>query len=128
MSYKVIVTMRGSDEEHRLLSLAAHRHRCSLNHYVRLAAVEAAAALLLNLTEHDWLQIEQASSGCISGTIGEWPHLYAALLKVGYNEPLATPAATIKVICNDILDMRDAAESLRKGKDNGQQRSADDQN
>jgi len=34
------------------------------------------------LTEHDWLQIEQAAAGCISGTSDEWPDLRRAIEKV----------------------------------------------
>lgn len=34
------------------------------------------------LTEHDWLQIEQAASGCIDGTSDDWPHLRVAIEKV----------------------------------------------
>ncbi|WP_417744793.1 hypothetical protein [Rosistilla oblonga] len=34
-----------------------------------------------NLTNHDWLQIEQAAAGCIDGTSDNWPHLRAAIEK-----------------------------------------------
>jgi hypothetical protein len=33
------------------------------------------------LTEHDWLQIDQAARGCISGTSDEWPALRNAIAK-----------------------------------------------
>jgi len=34
------------------------------------------------LTEIDWLQIEQAALGCISGTSNEWPALRIAIEKI----------------------------------------------
>lgn len=34
------------------------------------------------LTDHDWLQIEQAAAGCVSGTSDEWPDLRAAIERV----------------------------------------------
>jgi hypothetical protein len=34
------------------------------------------------LTENDWIQIEQAAAGCISGTSDEWPALRRAIEKV----------------------------------------------
>jgi len=34
------------------------------------------------LTDHDWLQIEQAAAGCIGGTSDEWPELRRAIEKV----------------------------------------------
>lgn len=37
---------------------------------------------LVLLTEHDWLQIEQAASGCLGGTSDDWPHLRSAITKV----------------------------------------------
>jgi len=35
-----------------------------------------------DLTENDWIQIEAAASGCISGTSDEWPALRRAIEKV----------------------------------------------
>lgn len=34
------------------------------------------------LNDHDWLQIEQAACGCISGTSDEWPDLRSAIAKL----------------------------------------------
>lgn len=34
------------------------------------------------LTEHDWLQIEQAAAGCVDGTSDEWPALRVAIEKI----------------------------------------------
>ena len=36
----------------------------------------------LALTSHDWLQIEQAAAGCVSGTSDDWPDLRVAIEKV----------------------------------------------
>lgn len=37
------------------------------------------------LTKHDWLQVDQAYRGCVSGTLKEWPHLRHAFKKAGLN-------------------------------------------
>lgn len=37
---------------------------------------------MTDLTESDWLQIEMAARGCISGTSDEWPNLRAAIEKI----------------------------------------------
>jgi hypothetical protein len=34
------------------------------------------------LTDHDWLQIEMAARGCVSGTSDEWPNLRKAIEKI----------------------------------------------
>lgn len=34
------------------------------------------------LTENDWLQIEQAASGCIDGNSDDWPALRKAISKI----------------------------------------------
>ena len=34
------------------------------------------------LNDHDWMQIEMAANGCISGTSDEWPDLRRAIEKV----------------------------------------------
>lgn len=58
----------------------------------------------INLTNHDLLQIEVASKGCISGTLAEWPHLKQALRKLGYSLPDFTLAGELRDICKEILD------------------------
>lgn len=40
------------------------------------------SAMIENLTESDWLQIEQAAAGCCSGTSDEWPALRMAIEKI----------------------------------------------
>jgi hypothetical protein len=42
----------------------------------------AATDCYRDLSDHDWLQIEQAANGCVSGTSDEWPHLVEAVQKV----------------------------------------------
>lgn len=50
--------------------------------YTNSAGVDT-ASLFSNkfraLTEHDWLQIEQAAAGCIAGTSDDWPLLRHAI-------------------------------------------------
>ena len=41
-------------------------------------------------------QIEQAACGCVSGTLEEWPSLYAALRDEGMDLPSDTAAPTLK--------------------------------
>ncbi len=43
-----------------------------------------------DLTEHDWIQIEQAARGCVSGTSVEWPHLMRAIQKISGPQPFRT--------------------------------------
>lgn len=35
-----------------------------------------------NLTDHDWLQIDMAARGCVSGNSDEWPSLRLAIEKI----------------------------------------------
>lgn len=56
------------------------------------------------LTESDWLQIEQAAAGCISGTSDEWPALRQAIAKLtgkpfGYRQP----AAWLQGFCEGVM-------------------------
>jgi hypothetical protein len=53
--------------------------------------------------EVDRLQIEQAAAGMISGTLGEWPYLAAALRRYGEFWPAGTPARMIKRACIELL-------------------------
>lgn len=56
---------------------------------------------------HHRLQIEMAASGCISGTLSEWPHLNAALTRLGFDLPLDTRAIELTRICKSILRRSD---------------------
>ena len=60
------------------------------------------------LTPHDWLQLGQAASGCISGTLAEWPDLANALCK-WYGTPLKpkTPATQLQMLCRHIVDLHE---------------------
>jgi hypothetical protein len=61
--------------------------------------------------EHYWLQIEQASRGCVSGTLAEWPHLYQALLAEGVVLPKDTHHSELRRICLELVkdkERRDA--------------------
>jgi len=56
------------------------------------------------LTEHDWVQIEQAAAGCVSGTSDEWPHLRLAIEKVT-GKPFAhrKSASWLQGFCEGVL-------------------------
>lgn len=52
------------------------------------------------LTEHDWVQIEQAAGGCISGRLEEWPHLIVALRKLGkFLDPETACNPRVRELC-----------------------------
>ena len=66
--------------------------------------VRRLAAPFDDLTESDWLQIEQAASGCISGTSAEWPALRAAVEKItGKPFVLAKPASWLQGFCEGVM-------------------------
>lgn len=73
------------------------------------------------MTEHDWLQIEMAASGCISGTSDDWPDLRRAIEKLtgrtfglrksadwlqGYCEAVMIQSGRQKPICPGIKSMQ----------------------
>lgn len=49
-----------------------------------------------HLTEHDWLQINMAAKGCVSGNLAEWPHLKAAFDRAGIHTYLGMPDSTMR--------------------------------
>ena len=59
---------------------------------------------------HDWLQIEQAACGCISGTLREWPDLRRALVKLGWSVKRGTPATELTALCRQIMARRGRIE------------------
>lgn len=68
------------------------------------------------LTDHDWLQIEQAANGCISGDLSEWPDLARAFKNLGVG-PTGLPghkliphAHELQCFCQGILAMRNFIE------------------
>ena len=50
-----------------------------------------------------WLQIEQASRGCVSGTAREWPELVVALSRLNVYVDSAVDASRLKDICATIV-------------------------
>lgn len=59
------------------------------------------------LTDHDWCQIEQAASGCISGTSDEWPDLVAAINKLrGQPLGLRKSADWLRGFCEALITLR----------------------
>ena len=66
------------------------------------------------LTEHDWLQIENAARGCCSGTSDEWPDLVAAIEKIR-GEPLEhrKTAAWLSGFCAGVLSLANRPTALR---------------
>lgn len=57
------------------------------------------------LNEAERLQLEQASRGCISGDLSEWPALSAAILTAtGSTPPAKTRALWLKYIARGILN------------------------
>ena len=65
------------------------------------------------LTEHDWLQIEMAANGCVSGTSDEWPDLCAAIEKIsGHNFGFRKPAAWLQGFCEGVMLQREIAARL----------------
>ena len=56
------------------------------------------------VTETDWLQIEQAAAGCISGTSDEWPALrHAITLITGRPFVHRKCAAWLQGFCEGVL-------------------------
>lgn len=62
------------------------------------------------LTDHDWLQIEQASRGCISGSLYEWPHLMSAIDKAGCSRKIGACMASVVTLCQMLIANRELAE------------------
>ena len=61
------------------------------------------------MNEHDWLQIEQAASGCISGTSDDWPDLRNAIEKLtGKSFGLRKSADWMRGYCEAVMWQRDA--------------------
>lgn len=60
---------------------------------------------MIHDSEHqDHLQIEQAANGLISGYLGEWPHLKAALRRRGIQALDFTPCKPyVQDVCKELL-------------------------
>ena len=59
-----------------------------------------------SLSEHDLIQLKQASRGRIDGKLSDWTHLQVALKKAGRNLPLDTRARELQLISKKILEER----------------------
>jgi Ser/Thr protein kinase RdoA (MazF antagonist) len=65
------------------------------------------------LTDHDWLQIEQAAAGCIDGTSDQWPSLRAAIQKItGRPFGPRKMASWMQGFCEGVLLQRDRLEVI----------------
>lgn len=64
------------------------------------------------MTENDWIQIEQAASGCISGTSDEWPALRTAISKLT-GKPFGDrkTASWLQGFCAGVLMQKDAHDA-----------------
>lgn len=59
------------------------------------------------LNENDWLQIEQAASGCIDGTSDDWPALrHAIALITGRTFVHRKSASWLQGFCEGVLIQR----------------------
>jgi hypothetical protein len=58
------------------------------------------------LTESHWLQIEQAASGCISGTSDEWPELRDAIERLTSERMTRRGADWLQGFCSGAMLMR----------------------
>lgn len=56
------------------------------------------------MNNHDYLQIDQAANGCISGTLKEWPHLKMALERLNIVISNDTKAIELTRICRIIIE------------------------
>ena len=60
----------------------------------------------VSLTENQWLQIEQAASGCIDGTSDEWPVLrHAISLITGKPFTYRKTASWMQGFCEAVVSM-----------------------
>lgn len=60
------------------------------------------------LTESDWLQIEMAARGCVSGQLREWPKLQSALRKLGLDAVDHMDAWYMRDVCNLAIMLKES--------------------
>jgi hypothetical protein len=58
---------------------------------------------LLLLTDSDWLQIEMAAKGAVSGTSDDWPLLVKAVEKVTKRKLMRRSAEWLRGFCEALL-------------------------
>jgi hypothetical protein len=67
---------------------------------------------MIELTEVEWLQIEQAARGGVSGTSDEWPALVAAIEKVrGKPLEMRRSASWLRGFCEGVIIQSGRIES-----------------
>lgn len=59
---------------------------------------------MLVMTERDFLQLDQAARGGVSGTLAEWPLLQAALARCGMKMPTTARAREMQRASAECLD------------------------
>lgn len=59
------------------------------------------------MTERDFLQLDQAARGGVSGTLAEWPLLQAALARCGMKLPATARAREMQHASAECLDQND---------------------
>jgi hypothetical protein len=80
-----------------------------------LAAPFCSAIDVSKLTEHDWLQVDMAARGCISGRLHEWPHLSAAFKRAGLEAQPSTGSFAVRDISRLILMLSPNVPDQRPG-------------
>lgn len=76
---------------------------CDSDNYALAPAEKVHRLKHPNLSDHDWLQIEQAARGCVSGTSDEWPHLVKAIQKITGHQLTRKSATWLQGFCQGIL-------------------------
>lgn len=67
------------------------------------AAPFGSAIDVSKLTDRDWLQVDMAARGCISGRLHEWPHLSAAFKRAGLEAQPSTGSFAVRDISRLLL-------------------------
>jgi hypothetical protein len=65
------------------------------------------------LTDNDWVQVEQAALGCVSGTLGEWPVLSAALKRANIYPGPGTPCGLLRDLCRLLVTIKEVGEAAK---------------
>lgn len=76
---------------------------CDSDNYALAPAEKVYRLKYPHLSDHDWLQIEQAARGCVSGNSDEWPHLVKAIQKITGHQLTRKSATWLQGFCQGIL-------------------------